>query len=241
MQTDGPRSDVLRVEALTVKPAGREPVGPLDLDVAAGGALALVGPSGAGKSLVLRGLCGLESASWRRALLAGVPLEELEPRERRRRLLYVHQEPVRFAGCVRANLERVRCAAQAELEPLERAVEWLARLGLAANLVDRDMTALSGGEASRVALVRALQMRPTVPLLDEPTAGLDPVGARAVADLCASWIAGEPGRALIVATHDLELAERLDARFLVVDSAGGVTPASLSEARETLRVPEASS
>ncbi len=209
-------SALLEIRGLEVGPPDTPLLEGVDLRLVPGECCALLGPSGAGKSLLLRSLAGLEPARWSEARLRGRAIEDLMPQERRRGLLYLHQEPVRFEGTARQNLERVRTLAGARPEPWKLVEEWLDRLGLNGELLERPMTTLSGGEALRLALVRALQMRPSVALLDEPTAPLDPSAAGRVEELVRRWRKEESGRAVVWSVHTGELARRAGERFLVL-------------------------
>lgn len=93
---------------------------------------------------------------------------------------------------------------------IERAHAALERVGLA-GFETRALQSLSHGEKQRVAIAGAVVAQPPLLLLDEPTAGLDPPGKRALARMLA-----ELGAAMLVATHDLEIAKRLCSRFIVL-------------------------
>ena len=133
------------------------------------GITALFGPSGAGKSTLLSALAGLKPASGRIAL-NGKSCEQLGPH--RRGLGLVFQDARLFPHLtVRGNLAYAHRRAPARLEIAE-----VAEFFDIANLLDRPVGNLSGGEKSRVALARALVAAPDFLLLDEPFAALD--GAR---------------------------------------------------------------
>lgn len=222
-------SPPLELVGFAVGPTAAPRVGPLDLRVAAGETLAVLGASGAGKSQLLRGLAALEPSSWERATVGGRALDELAPNERRRDLLYVHQEPVRFDGDVRRNLERVTGP-----DDLPAAIEHLAALGLDRAALDRSMATLSGGEAVRVVLARALAVARRVLLVDEPTAMLDADAIERVVARLRSWKAAAAGRAILWAQHASERTLAAADRFLVLGPGRAVVTSTADEARAEL-------
>jgi ABC-type iron transport system FetAB ATPase subunit len=179
----------------------------IDLRVHAGEVTAVVGPSGAGKSSLLRSIVRLDEPREGRVLVDGRDASELEPTELRRRVGLVMQAPVMLPGDVRANLAY----------GLERPVnleQALAATGLDASFMDREARELSGGEAARVAVARALTRDPAALLLDEPTAALHGQATAEMEALVRS-LAGR-GLAIVIVTHDEAQAARVaDARIEV--------------------------
>jgi ABC-type iron transport system FetAB ATPase subunit len=204
----------IETQGLAVARGGRTVLQGIDLRVHAGEVTALVGPSGAGKTSLLRSLVRLDEPAGGRVLVDGRDATELEPCELRRRVGLVAQAPVMLPGDVRANLAYGLEAPQAAA--LEDA---LAATGLGASFMDRDARALSGGEAARVAVARALTRHPGALLLDEPTAALDREAAAPVEALVREL--ATRGLAIVIVTHDEAQAERVaDARLEVVGEAG---------------------
>jgi tungstate transport system ATP-binding protein len=179
------------------------------LDVPAGEILALVGPSGAGKSTLLRLLNFLESPTagtirYRQRLVDG----PRAPLVVRREITTVFQRPVLLRGNVRRNVEyglRLRGRRDAR-----RAEQILTRVGLD-GLAHAQARRLSGGEMQRVALARALVLQPTVLLLDEPTANLDPYNVALIEDIVRRQNQ-EEGTTVILVTHNVFQAKRLATR-----------------------------
>lgn len=132
------------------------------------GITALVGPSGSGKSSILRLLNRLEIPSSGSILFRGTNVSAVEPTLLRREVGMVFQRPAVFEGTFGDNLR----IADSNLNN-QGVSEALRTVGLDAELVDRDASNLSGGEAQRLCLARALLVSPKALLLDEPTAALD--------------------------------------------------------------------
>jgi ABC-type iron transport system FetAB ATPase subunit len=179
--------------------------GPFTFDVRAGECIAIQGPSGAGKSVLLRMLADLDPHEGE-AVLDGRAASSMPAPEWRARVVYQAAEPAwweatageHFTGADRAWVEGA-----------------LAALGLGPAVLDTDIERLSTGERQRLALVRSLARRPSVLLLDEPTAALDPGSvARAEALLRAALA---DGMALLIVTHAAEQAARLAQRIFRLD------------------------
>lgn len=173
------------------------------------GVTAVFGPSGSGKSTLLR-LCNrLEVPTSGTVSFYGKDVAGIDPLWLRRRVGMCFQRPTPFPGTVADNL-RVADPDASDA----RMRDTLARVGLAGSWLDRDATALSGGEAQRMCLARTLMAQPQVLLLDEPTSAVDSeaVGVieRAVRDLAAD---GVPA---LWVTHDSAQVERAADRVLQI-------------------------
>jgi osmoprotectant transport system ATP-binding protein len=179
-------------------------LGPIDLAVPRARTLAVVGPSGAGKSTVLKLLLGLSPPDAGEVLFDGAPLASFDPLSLRRRVGYVVQGGGLFP--------HLTAAGNAAL--VARWLRWddrriAARLGelsdlarLSPALLGRYPAQLSGGQAQRVALVRALMLDPEALLLDEPLGALDPVTrAELQDDLRAAF--ARLAKTVVLVTHDL--------------------------------------
>jgi len=174
----------------------------------AGRALQVAGPSGAGKTTLLRMLCRLEARDGGELLLDGEPAERIRPTRWRRRVVYLAQQPAMLEGTVLDNLAAgfLPAAGGGRFPNARRdeACRLLSALGLdpCGELLEQTAATLSGGEAARVALCRALLIEPAVLLCDEPTANLDAGAAAALVGLVHGWL--QDGGALVLVAHDEE-------------------------------------
>ncbi|SFK05710.1 ATP-binding cassette, subfamily C, CydD [Celeribacter neptunius] len=206
----------VRLSGVAVRRGGRKIIYP-DAEIAPGQRVALSGPSGAGKTTLLRLIAGLDRPAAGTIMVAGQPLSDETADGWRARLGWMPQAPMFLARSLRHNI-----AFGAPLSPdllSETALE-----GVLKSLPKGDLTilgetggGLSGGEARRVMLARALAARPDVVLADEPTADLDHETAERVTE--ALLALAERGATLIVATHDPKLIAKMD-RVIDVAPAG---------------------
>jgi len=169
-----------------------------------GNVLALQGPSGSGKSTILRILARLLEPAGGEVVFRGQGWLSFPPLTWRRRIHYLPQKPVMFAGTVLDNLWLpFGLAALSDMpKPGRDYLEGLvAAAGLPPSILTQDALTLSGGEMARVALVRALLVEPDVLLLDEPTAFLDEGTERLVQTLLCNWLQEKKERAAILVSH----------------------------------------
>lgn len=183
------------------------------LDIHSGEILAVVGPSGAGKSTLLRhlnfleqptaGQLTFENSSWN----GSAP-----PLEVRRKVTTVFQRPVLLNRSVAANVAYGMKVRGKRGKPAEQAVaETLTQVGLN-DLAKASARTLSGGEAQRVALARALVVEPTVLLMDEPTANLDPYNVKLIEQIITT-VNQKRGTTVVLVTHNIFQAKRLAHRI----------------------------
>lgn len=176
----------------------------------AGQCTAVVGASGAGKSTLLRLLNRLDDPSAGQILLDDVPLAQLDVLGLRRRVGLVAQRPVVLTEHVADDLR----VGAPELTD-DRVRELLALVGLPVGFVQRSTSELSGGEAQRVCLARALAVEPEVLLLDEPTSALDGVSSGVIIDAARGHLAA--GGAVVLVSHDLTVVRGIAEAVLVLD------------------------
>ncbi len=200
------------IEGLEVTRGARTVLRVPSLSIAPGETLAIVGPNGAGKSTLLSILAGLEAPSRGQVRIGGNAAERLAAR---RRVALLPQDAPMLAGSVASNIAApLALRGISRAESLSRASALLERMGLSP-LAARQAAQLSGGEARRVALARALVTEPEALLLDEPFNGVDdPARELLVADILASVRLAQ--RTLILVTQRRDEALRLATRLVVM-------------------------
>jgi len=201
-------------------------LGDVSLQIPVGHLTVVAGASGSGKTSLLR-LCNrLDVPTAGTVRFRGTDLAELDPLVLRRRVGMVFQQPVLFGGTVAENLHVAASDAGPDqlataLAGVELGAEFLARIG----------DDLSGGEAQRVCLARALLCEPEVLLMDEPTAALHPAARRSL-EATVQILQQESKVDVVWVTHDMEQISRM-ADHLVVLADGDVLysgPAQSAEA-----------
>jgi phospholipid/cholesterol/gamma-HCH transport system ATP-binding protein len=193
----------------------------LDLAVRRGEILGLVGGSGTGKSVLLRTIIGLRPPQGGRVRVLGTDVYAAPPRQRRAlqaRWGVLFQDGALFSSLsVRENMqvpmrERLRLS-QTLMDQL--AAVRLTLVGLPLNAADKLPSELSGGMRKRAGLARALALDPEILLLDEPTAGLDPIGAAAFDELILA-LQEALGLTVVMITHDVDSLVRITDRIAVL-------------------------
>jgi ATP-binding cassette subfamily C protein CydD len=191
---------------------------PGELFIPAGQHIAIVGPSGIGKSTLLNVLARLGEAEGK-IEFGNRRLDDIDEYELRRMLSFVGQRPHLFHGTIADNIRLADPGASDE--DVRRAADQALVTAFSDGLPERLGTGigegglgLSGGEAHRVALARLYLTDPSIILLDEPTAHLDPETEAKILDRLQDFA---KGRTLVVATHSAAVAARMDATLRFQD------------------------
>ena len=198
-------------ESVSVGPREARRLDRLDARLPAGGLTVVAGPSGSGKSTLLR-LCNrLEVPSQGVVRHCGEDIARRDPLKLRREVAMVFQRPVTFAGTVLDNLREADPACDEA-----RGAELLERAGLAAAFLHRDAGELSGGEAQRACLARALATDPHVMLMDEPTSALDAKATAVLEELARQLV--QDGTPVVWVSHSEAQMRRLADCVLLLDA-----------------------
>ena len=207
----------------------------LDMTVLRGEVFGIVGGSGSGKSVLLRSILGLQRPQAGEVKLMGLPLKERTPAELKEiKAGYgvTFQQGALFSALT--VLQNVQLPMLEHLSLGARALEELALLkvrlvGLPDEAARKYPAQLSGGMIKRAALARALALDPALLMLDEPTAGLDPISAAAFDELLMD-LREQLGLTVIMITHDLDTIFRTCNRVGVIidrkmtsDTLAGIT------------------
>lgn len=178
----------------------------------------LNGPNGSGKSTLLKTLALLQNPQKGTLCYAGRPVAAGESTrvEYRRKVTLVEQSPYLLRGTVTQNLAfGLKARGIKATEQTRRIQQGLEMVGLP-GFEKRQAQELSGGEAKRVALARALALKPQVLLLDEPTANIDKTSLTAIENLLID-LPGQ-GIAVIMSSHDVFQAQRLSAKVVRLEN-----------------------
>jgi putative ABC transport system ATP-binding protein len=192
----------------------------ISFSIEAGDRIGIIGPSGSGKSSLFRLLNLLMSPTQGEIFYENKPILDYTPMELRRNIGYVLQKPYLFGTTVKDNLlyPFQLCNQKPDLYEINN---YLTKVNLSENILEKKNTALSGGEQQRIALIRSLLIKPEIVLLDEITAALDEENTLLLEKLI---IDEQKARTitLLFITHNMPQAKRLAEKILHLE-AGWIT------------------
>jgi phospholipid/cholesterol/gamma-HCH transport system ATP-binding protein len=204
-----------------------------------GETLAVLGRSGTGKSVLLRLIIGLEkpdsgSVRIHGQDIAGLALDQLADIRKKMGFLFQHAalyDSLTVGQNVAFPLQHHK-KQMSESERSDRVRTLLAEVGLKEDDFQKMPSDISGGMQKRVGLARALALEPDILLLDEPTAGLDPISAGEIDDLVLK-LQAEHHMASIVVTHDLHSAKTIADRLALLDNGKVLIDGSFEELQKS--------
>jgi phospholipid/cholesterol/gamma-HCH transport system ATP-binding protein len=235
------RRDAVRLEHVSKAFGSRKVLNDVSFEVRAGSGFVILGRSGTGKSVTLRHMVGLVRPDSGRVWVGDDEISALDGEELSRvrtRIGFLFQNSALFDSIsvgenVAFPLRRHTRMRDAEVRG--RATEKLAAVGLQREF-DKMPAALSGGMRKRVGLARALALDPEIVLVDEPSAGLDPITADEIDALLAD-LKERGGVTLVVVTHNIPSARRLGDEMVMLHEGRIIargTPADLDRSSEPM-------
>jgi len=214
---------LLEARGLSVGYGERVVVDTASFSVGSGKLLVVLGPNGCGKTTVLKTCIGLLPALAGQVLLDGNPVVAMKPRARARIAAWVPQiAEAAWSYKARDIVAQGRYAIRGAFKPYDESDEAAIEAALdaldARAFADRRFSSLSGGEARRVMIARALAQETPLLVLDEPAAHLDPGRQMELMELLASL--ARAGKAVAVSVHDVNAARRFADLALLVGRDG---------------------
>jgi len=205
---------LLQARGLGYGPAQRPRLSDVHLQLQAGDRLGLLGVNGAGKSTLMQLLAGVLAPDHGEVLVLGQPLDQGDGAVRRHIGFLPQRIPAYPELTVRENLHWAGRLHGLKSEALQAAIDEVLQRVQLGDVAGRLAGRLSTGMAQRLGLAQALLHRPAILILDEPTAGLDPLQTEQIRELLAAL----PGDiSLILATHLLDDVQRLCNRVILLD------------------------
>jgi phospholipid/cholesterol/gamma-HCH transport system ATP-binding protein len=211
----------------------------ISLAVKRGETLAVLGRSGTGKSVLLRLIIGLEkpdsgSVRIHGQDIAGLALDQLGDIRKKMGFLFQHAalyDSLTVGQNVAFPLQHHK-KEMSESERSDRVKNLLAEVGMGGDDLQKMPSDISGGMQKRVGLARALALEPDILLLDEPTAGLDPISAAEIDDLVLK-LQAEHHMASIVVTHDLHSAKAIADRLALLHDGNVLIQGNFAELQKS--------
>lgn len=208
----------LSVVAIAKAYGKRQVLKDVSLQVSPGEVVGLLGPNGAGKTVCFYAIIGLTRIESGRILLNGEDITPLPMDQRGRRGLgYLPQEPSIFSGMtVAQNIQAVLEQFKATPEARERRLDALLAEFNIGHVRDSPARALSGGERRRCEIARAMAANPSIMLLDEPFAGIDPLSILDIKKMVGTLKKDNVG--ILITDHNVhEMVERVDRTYIICD------------------------
>jgi lipopolysaccharide export system ATP-binding protein len=210
-------AEILRTDGLIKAYKGRRVVDQVGIAVHEGEIVGLLGPNGAGKTTTFRMVVGMVTPDAGRVMLGGKDVTKLPMYKRARQGLgYLAQQESVFKKM--SAIDNIRCVLEArgmkKVEREDRAQELMQDLQLT-HVADSIAETMSGGEKRRLEIARALATEPTLLLLDEPFAGVDPITVEEIQHILAAL--ARSGIAILITEHNVLATLRITDRAYIIN------------------------
>ncbi|MGB5824001.1 MAG: phosphate ABC transporter ATP-binding protein [Proteocatella sp.] len=201
---------VIKIKELKKSYDGKMVLDIPDLEIKSGKITAVIGPSGAGKSTLIAIINGLEIPDQGQIVFQGEVFSRSQKytQKTRRKMAMVFQKPWMFNTSVYKNIAYGLKARKETSQKISEEVEETARMIGMEDKLRQNATTLSGGEAGRVSVARALIINPKLLLMDEPTASLDPQNISMIENLVKK-AKEQNNTSIIIVTHNMFQAKRI--------------------------------
>ena len=206
---------LLRIKDISLRINERDILKNINLNVLQKDFIFILGHSGSGKSTLLRICASLVGQSDGEILLNDKSYSEYNPKELRKEIGYIAQEPCLFGERVRENFEFVYNIRNMKVD-YDRINELLEKFNLSKDYLDKSIDSLSGGQKQRIAIIRGILVLPKVLLLDEITSALDEDNKLIVENIIKDL--NESGVSIIWVTHDISQCERLNKKCIKIEN-----------------------
>ena len=209
---------MLKTDKISKNYSDKEILKEIDFKVEKGDKVIIIGPSGSGKSTLLRCLNLLEMTDKGKIIFEGKEINlDININEYRQKIGMVFQQFNLFPNLtVKENimLAPVNLKLKTKEEAEKDAMKLLKRINLK-DKADKFPSQLSGGEKQRVAIIRALAMKPEIILFDEPTSALDPEMVKEVLNLMKE--VADEGMTMVIVTHEMDFAKEIGTKIVFMD------------------------
>jgi len=207
-------SAILNLEDVSWQAGNRPILNDITFDVDPGDFISIIGPSGSGKSSLFKLIVRFIELTSGSIYFNGQDIKKLDVIQLRRNIGYILQEAFMFDGTVRDNLVFGPCLQKKNVDE-ERMRDLLSHVHLPEEMLDQDVSKLSGGEKQRVGIVRMLMNEPKILLLDEITSALDLANVLMVEELIKE-LQASMGITILMVSHDFEQARRMGGKTIIL-------------------------
>lgn len=206
---------LLKFENVCFKDDGRTILNNINIDIESGDFISIIGSSGSGKSTFLKLCSHLISPVGGNIIFKDKNINDYNPAELRKSIIYCFQAPYLFGDKVMENVTFPFFIRNMKLDT-KKIDELFSMFHMPTNFLNKDIKTLSGGEKQRISLIRSLLFKPEILLLDEITSALDANNAEIVENVISSL--NKEGMTVLWVTHNLEQSRKYANKLLTLET-----------------------